>query len=335
MLHSSSAPLRLIAEIGSVHDGSLGNALKLIEAAAACGADAVKFQTHIAEAETLPDAPMPAYFTGEPRLEYFRRTGFSTDQWHQLRAACTHAGVTFLSSPFSLEAIDLLEEIGVAVYKIPSGEVSNLPLLERVAATGKPVLLSSGMSNWAELDAAVAALKPGGPITVLQCASAYPCPPERAGLNVLAEMRARYKLPVGFSDHTTGPAAALAAAALGAVVIEKHFAFSRLMYGSDAANAMEPDEFRRLAQGLREIWSMLEHPVDKNDLTPFKDMKRVFEKSVVTVRSLAAGHVLEREDIAFKKPGDGIPASRWRDVIGRRTRRAVPANQKLTPDDLG
>lgn len=325
---------RIIAEIGSVHDGSLGNALKLIDAAAACGADAVKFQTHIAEAETLPDAPMPLYFTGEPRLEYFRRTGFSKDQWRQLRAACARAGVTFLSSPFSLEAVELLEEIGVVAYKIPSGEVSNLPLLERIAATGKAVLLSSGMSDWAELDAAVAALKPGGPVTILQCASAYPCPPEQVGLNILAEMRARYKLPIGFSDHTAGPAAALAAAALGAVVIEKHFAFSRLMYGSDAANAMEPEEFSRLAQGLRDIWTMLEHPVDKNDLTKFKDMKLVFEKSVVSARALAAGHVLAREDIAFKKPGDGIPASRWRELIGRRTRHAVAANRKLTLDDL-
>jgi len=332
---SKSPPtIRLIAEVGSVHDGSLGNALKLIEAAAASGADAVKFQTHIAEAETLPDAPSPAYFSAEPRFDYFRRTAFSPEQWAQLRAACESAGIAFLSSPFSLEAVDLLEKVGVAAYKIPSGEVSNLPLLEQIAMTGKPVLLSSGMSNWAELDAAVAALKLGGPVTILQCASSYPCPPERVGLNVLTEMRARYKIPVGFSDHTTGPAAALAAAALGATVIEKHFAFSRLMYGSDATNAMEPVEFRRLAQALREIWTMLEHPVDKNDLKPFAEMKRVFEKSVVTSRALAQGHVMARADIAFKKPGDGIPASRWREVVGRRLLQAVPADRKISFDDL-
>ncbi len=244
----------LIAEIGSVHDGSFGNALKLIEAAASCGADAVKFQTHIAEAETLKDAPMPPYFKGEPRFAYFRRTGFSLDQWRALRAKAGEHQVVFLSSPFSLEAVDLLEEVGVDSYKVPSGEVSNLPLLERIAATGKPALLSSGMSDWAELDAAVEALRAGGPITVLQCSSAYPCPPEQVGLNVIAEMRQRYDLPVGFSDHTNGPAAAIAAAALGATVVEKHFTFSRLMYGSDAANGMEPDDFRKLrgelARGL-------------------------------------------------------------------------------------
>jgi N-acetylneuraminate synthase len=331
--HSSSA-IRIIAEIGSVHDGSFGNAVKLMEAAAASGADTVKFQTHIAEAETLADAPMPSYFTGEPRMAYFRRTGFSPEQWRQLRTACDRCGVAFLSSPFSLEAVDLLEDVGVAAYKVPSGEVSNIPLLERIAATGKPVLLSSGMSSWREIDAAVAALRPGGPVTLLQCSSAYPCPPESVGLNVLAEMRARYDLPVGLSDHTSGPAAAFAAAALGATVIEKHFAFSRLMYGSDAVNSMEPEEFRAMARGLAEIWTMLAHPVDKDDVSKYADMKRIFEKSVVAARPLVEGHVLALQDLAFKKPGDGIPAARWRELVGRRLRRAAPADHKLGFEDL-
>jgi N,N'-diacetyllegionaminate synthase len=331
---SSTLAFRIIAEIGSVHDGSFGSAIKLIEAAAACGADAVKFQTHIAEAETLADAPMPSYFAGEPRMAYFRRTGFSPDQWRQLRDACRRCGVVFLSSPFSLEAVDLLEDIEVAAYKVPSGEVSNIPLLEKIATTGKAVLLSSGMSSWAELDAAIAALRGGGPITLLQCSSAYPCPPERVGLNVLAEMRSRCGLPVGLSDHTMGPAAAFAAAALGATLIEKHFAFSRLMYGSDAANAMEPDEFRAMARGLRDIWTMLANPVNKDDLSNYSDMKRVFEKSVVTARPLTQGHSLTPQDLAFKKPGDGIPAARWRELLGRKLRRSAPADHKLALEDL-
>jgi N,N'-diacetyllegionaminate synthase len=324
----------LIAEIGSVHDGSYGNAVKLVEAAAACGADAVKFQTHIAEAETLADAPSPPYFTGEPRLAYFKRTGFTPEQWRGLKSACEAAKVVFLSSPFSIEAVDLLETIGVGAFKIPSGEVSNIPLLERIAATGKPVLLSSGMSNWAELDAAVAALRPGGEITILQCSSAYPCPPEQVGLNVLTEMARRYGLPVGYSDHTNGTAAAFAAAALGAVVVEKHFTFSRLMYGSDAANAMEPDDFRNFAQGLHEIWAMLGAPVDKDDISPYREMKQIFEKSVVTARALPAGAALARADLAFKKPGSGIPAARYREIVGRRLSREVPADHLLLETDL-
>jgi N,N'-diacetyllegionaminate synthase len=324
----------LIAEIGSVHDGSFGNALKLIEAAAAAGADAVKFQTHIASAETLRDAPMPPYFKGEPRFEYFERTGFAPAQWRALKSACEAAGVVFLSSPFSLEAVDLLEDVGVAAYKIPSGEVSNLPLLEKVARTGKPALLSSGMSDWAELDAAVAALRKGGPLAVLQCASAYPCPPEKAGLNVIGEMRARYGTVVGFSDHTLGYAAPAAAVALGAEIVEKHFTFSRAMYGSDAANSMEPGEFRVLAASLREIRAMRASPVDKNDTAPYREMKRIFEKSVVSARDLAAGVTLAEADLAFKKPGDGIPASRWRELLGRKLARPVPADRKLAFEDL-
>lgn len=329
-----AADKHIIAEIGSVHDGSFGNAVKLIEAAAACGASIAKFQTHIAEAETLANAPMPPYFKGEPRLEYFRRTGFTLEQWRTLKTACQSSGVGFLSSPFSLEAVDLLEEVGIDLYKVPSGEVTNTPLLVRIAATGKPVLLSSGMSNWAELDRAVAALEGGGPVTLMQCTSAYPCPPERVGLNVLREMAERYRRPVGFSDHTTSSAAAFAAAGLGATVVEKHFTFSRLMYGSDAINSMEPPEFRAFCSGLREIWAMLETPVDKDDLAPYGDMKRIFEKSVVTGRALRAGHRLTREDLAFKKPGDGIAAWRWRDVAGRRLRAGLPADHKLVPEDF-
>lgn len=324
----------IIAEIGSVHDGSFGNACRLIEAAASCGADVVKFQTHIAEAETLRNAPMPPYFKGEPRFEYFQRTGFTEDQWKQLKAACIAANVRFLSSPFSIEAVDLLERIEVDLYKVPSGETTNTPLLEKLASTGKPVLLSTGMSDWSEIDRAVSILSQGGPLVVMQCTSAYPCPPDRVGLNVLGEMKIRYSVPIGFSDHTLGSAASFAAAALGAEVIEKHFTFSRLMYGSDAANSMEPADFKAFCQGLRDIWSMHAHPVDKNDLSPYLDMKRIFEKSVICAKDLPAGHTLSFSDMSFKKPGDGIPAASWRNVAGRKLRRPLTADTKISEEDL-
>jgi N,N'-diacetyllegionaminate synthase len=330
----TASSVTIIAEIGSVHDGSFGNATKLIDAAAACGADAVKFQTHIPEAETLRDAPSPGYFQAEPRFDYFRRTGFSEPQWRELAARCAAAGVTFLSSPFSIEAVDLLERVGVGAYKIPSGEVTNLPMLVRIAATRKPVYLSSGMSNWAELDAAVEALRPGGLVTVLQCSSAYPCPDERVGLNVLAEMTQRWKLSVGFSDHTNGVAAGIAAVALGASVIEKHFTFSRLMYGSDAPNATEPEDFKLFCAAVKSVATMRNNPVDKDDLTPYRDMKRIFEKSIVTAHQLSAGHRITREDLAFKKPGDGIAAARWSEVVGRSLALDVPADHKLETGDL-
>lgn len=326
--------MRIIAEVGSVHDGSFGNALKLIEAAAQAGADTVKFQTHIAEAESLASAPAPAYFRDEPRLAYFRRTAFSEHQWKQLAERARATSLVFLSSPFSLEAVDLLEAIGVGAYKIPSGEVSNIPLLERVAQTRKAVLLSSGMSSWEELDSAVAALAGGGPLTVMQCSSIYPCPPERVGLNVIKEMQQRYGVPVGYSDHTLGYAAPLAAAASGASVIEKHFTFSRLMYGSDAKHSMEPEEFRVMATAIREIWTMLGNPVDKDDLTPYLEMKRIFEKSIVTAVPIPAATRIEPGMLAFKKPGDGIPAAAYRSLIGRTVKYNLPGNHKLRQEDL-
>lgn len=326
--------MMIIAELGSVHDGSFGNALKLIEAAASAGANAVKFQTHIADAESLASAPAPGYFSDEPRLAYFRRTSFTLAQWRDLAAHAASNGVTFLSSPFSLEAVDLLEEIEISAYKIPSGEVTNTPLLERIATTRKPVLLSSGMSGWDELDMAVDTVRDSCQTTVMQCSSVYPCPPESAGLNVIGEMAQRYKLPVGFSDHTTGFAAPIAAAALGATVIEKHFTFSRLMYGSDARHSMEPDEFSRMCVALKEVWSMLANPVHKADIAPYADMKQIFEKSIVTSRPLAAGTVICRDDLAFKKPGDGISAAKYKEVIGRRVTGNLPADHKLLEGDL-
>jgi N-acetylneuraminate synthase len=329
-----SRQTNVVAEIGSVHDGSFGNALKLLELAARLGADTVKFQTHIAEAETTRDAPAPAYFAAEDRFSYFTRTGFSKEQWKTLRQACDEAAVTFLSSPFSQDAVDLLEDIGVSGYKIASGEVTNLPMLRAIAETGKPVLLSSGMSDWAELDRAVSVLSRGGPLVVMQCTSAYPCPPERVGLNVLADMRARYGLPVGFSDHTDGIAASIAAVAHGAEVVEKHLTFSRAMYGSDAANAAEPDTFAAMVRGVREVDAMLAHPLDKNDVSPFKDMKRIFEKSVVTRCPVAAGTLFTVHHLAIKKPGTGLPPARFDDILGCRAKRDLPPDHLLSEDDI-
>jgi N-acetylneuraminate synthase len=294
----------------------------------------VKFQTNIAEAETLDNAPTPSYFSGESRMDYFRRTAFSLPQWKQIAQRCLECGVGFLSSPFSLEAVDLLEQVGVELYKIPSGEVSNLPLLERVAATGKKVYLSSGMSNWAELDQAVAALRKGGALVVMQCSSAYPSPPERVGLNVMLEMQQRYGLPVGLSDHTLGYAACISAAALGASVVEKHFTFSRLMYGSDASHSMEPDEFKALCSHVKEAAIIRANPVDKDNLQDYLDMKRIFEKSVVTARAVQAGQPLQVADLAFKKPGDGIPAARYTELLGRQVRHALAPDHKIIWEDL-
>lgn len=327
--------VEIIAEIGSVHDGSFGNALKLIELSKECGADTVKFQTHIASAETLRDAPMPSYFRGEPRFEYFERTGFTTEQWKYLKSHCDEVGIGFLSSPFSLEAIDLLEEVGVDTYKVPSGEVTNLPLLEKLAKTGKRILLSSGMSDWRELDQAHAVLSAlGSKVCVMQCSSQYPCDVSQVGLNVMTEMAVRYGDEIGFSDHTHSNVAAICAVYAGATVIEKHLTFSKKMYGSDAANAAEPEQFKALCSSIREAEKLRHCPVNKDDVSRYREMKTIFEKSIVAARKIPSGHMLTLQDLAFKKPGNGIAAARYHEIVGRKTKIDLDTDQMVLEDHL-
>jgi len=304
-----------------------------IKVAADCGINAVKFQTHIFEAESLPDAPNPPYFKDETRKQYFNRTSFSVEQWKELKHyAEEECGVEFLSSPFSLEAVDLLEEVGVKSYKVASGEVTNLPLLIKIAHTGKKVLLSSGMSSWNELDEAVHTLRKGGcgELTLLQCTSDYPCSPKNAGLNIMEEMRQRYDMPIGFSDHTLGISVPIAAACMGACVIEKHFTLSSFMYGPDARFSATPEEMKNLVQNVREVENALSSAVDKDDKAELlKEMKMTFEKSIVSACDIPKGALLEKKHLAYKKPGDGIPARMFRKILGRKLMQEIPSNTKL------
>lgn len=329
----------IIAEIGNTHEGSLGLAKCFIKAAAECGVDAVKMQTHIFEAESLPSAPNPPYFKDETRKEYFERTAFTLEQWKELkRYAEEDLKIDFFSSPFSLEAVDLLEAIGMHTYKIASGEVNNIPLLEKIAKTGKRVLLSSGMSSWSELDEAIDTLQSSGckDLIVLQCTSEYPCPPEQAGLNVLDELRDRYKdITIGYSDHTMGVAVPLAAAIKGATVIEKHFTLSQKMYGSDALNSTEPEEFKRLVDEIRQIEVALAHRVDKDEKAKsLGNMKMTFEKSIVASASKNEFDKIEFKDLAFKKPGDGIPAREYKKLIGKKLNKSVEKDYKFKWKDF-
>jgi N-acetylneuraminate synthase len=321
----------IIAEIGSVHDGSFGNAIKLIEVASQCGANAIKFQTHISHAETTKNAPSPSYFNQETRYEYFNRTSFTKDQWIKIKEKCHEFGVKFISSPFSLEAFYLLNEIGVDYIKIPSGEMNNIPMLEEIAKANIPTILSSGMSSINELDITISLFKEyHDKFMIMQCTSEYPCAIENVGLNVIKLFNERYNIPVGFSDHTIGFAAPFAAATLGATVIEKHFTFSKYMYGSDAKNSMEPDDFKILTKGLFDIWDMLNNPVDKFDNSPFLDMKLIFEKSIVAKQDLNKGTILSIKDLDFKKPGDGIKAFEYKKIIGKELLVNLKKDDKIT-----
>ena len=325
----------IIAEICMSHNGSLGQAKAFIDAAAETSVDAVKFQTHIAEAETLKDAPTPPYFTDEPRYEYFKRTAFNLEQHTILKNHAESKGLEFISSPFSLEAVELLEKVGVMTYKIPSGEVTNLPLLERVGKTGKKILLSSGMSSYSELDETVnAILRYNKNLVILQCTSKYPCPFNDVGLNLLEAFKKRYKLPVGLSDHTPGIYASLAAVVLGATVIEKHFTISKKLYGPDAKYSLEPHEFKQLVDGIRAIEVMLANPVDKDDINKFKEMKNTFQKSIVSIVDIPSGTEITREMITTKKPGGGLHPRYFDEIIGKKVKREIKKDSLIFEEDI-
>lgn len=328
----------IVAEVAQTHDGSLGAAHAYIDAVANAGADAIKFQTHIAAAESTPGEPWRVKFSRQDatRYDYWKRMEFSEEQWRGLAERAKERGLIFLSSAFSPEAVELLERVGVPAWKVGAGEVSNLPLLAKMARTGKPVILSSGMSNWDELDAAVSCVRENGAsVAALQCTAAYPCPPEKLGLNVMAELRERYNCHTGLSDHSGAIYAGLAAATLGAKMIEVHVAFSRECFGPDVIASITTSELKQLVEGVSFIERALIHPVDKRAMAEeLSELRKVFGKSIVAARDLNAGHRIAAEDIAFKKPGTGIPAARSGEVINRRLKRAIAANTLLSEDDL-
>lgn len=334
----SDAHACLIGEVAQAHDGSLGTAHAFIDAIADAGADAVKFQTHLAAAESTPGEPWRVRFSpqDETRYAYWQRMEFTEAQWVGLREHAEARGLLFLSSPFSMEAVALLERVGVAAWKVASGEVGNLPMLDRMAATGLPVLLSSGMSPLAELDAAVARVRAhGAPVGVFQCTSRYPCGAEDVGLNLLPELQARYACDAGLSDHSGTIYPGLAAAVLGAAFIEVHVTLSRRAFGPDVGASLTPEALATLVEGVRFVERMRAHPVDKDAAAAaLAPMRQLFTKSVVARRDLPAGTVLEPAHLAVKKPGTGLPAARLGEVVGRRLARAVAADEMIQEADL-
>ncbi len=328
----------IIGEVAQTHDGSLGQAHAFIDAIANAGADAVKFQTHIAAAESTPQEPWRVKFSrqDDTRFEYWQRMEFTKQQWGSLKDHADERGLLFLSSPFSLQATELLDEIGMSVWKIASGEINNNQLLKRIIATQKPIILSSGMSDWKELDAAVMQVQQiGNPLAVLQCTSAYPCPPEKIGLNMLELLRTRYDCSTGLSDHSGNIFAGLAAATLGAEVLEIHITLSREMFGPDVPASITTDELRQLVDGVRTIEKITSNPVKKEEIAAeLAPLRQIFTKSIYAGSFLPAGTVLDIEHLQLKKPGTGIPAAELPNLLGQKLRRSLQADELLSIEDI-
>ncbi|MEJ7804265.1 MAG: N-acetylneuraminate synthase family protein [Candidatus Limnocylindria bacterium] len=344
MTHSGAAldwedGIAVIAEVAQAHDGSLGLAHAHIDAAAAAGADAVKFQTHIADAESRRDEPWRVRFSYEDdtRFDYWKRMEFDEEGWAGLRRHAHERDLAFLSSPFSIEAFELLDRIGVDAWKIASGEVSNPLLVERCAESKLPVLLSTGMSGWEEIDAAVALVRERSTasLAVMQCTSEYPTAAKDLGLNVIEQIGERYGCAAGLSDHSGTIFPALGAVALGARVVEVHIALSREMFGPDVVASVTPPELAELVRGARMLAEALAAPVDKDAMAQrLEPTRELFTKSIVARGELDAGTVLTPSELAVKKPGGGMEPSRLAQVVGRRLRVPVVADHVLQDDDL-
>jgi N,N'-diacetyllegionaminate synthase len=328
----------IIAEVGQAHDGSLGILHSYIDAVAKTGADAIKFQTHVAEAESSSDEPFRVRFSyeDETRQAYWRRMEFTSEQWVGIKQHCEDVGLEFLSTPSCLAAVDLLEQVGVTRYKIGSGDTENRLLLRRVAETGKQIILSTGVSTFEEVDETVHFLSEfGSPLVVMQCTSEYPVAMERVGLNLITEFRRRYSHPIGLSDHSGTIFPGIAAAALGVTYFEAHVVFDRRMFGPDSTSSITLDELKQLVEGVRAVERSMHSSFTKTRSPQHVHVRGIFGKSLAVNRNMKAGEVIAFADLESKKPvGKGVPAREYADVLGKRLRRDLAKWEFLSKEDL-
>lgn len=328
----------IIAEIGQAHEGSLGMALSYIRALAETGVDAVKFQVHIAEAESSEFEPFRVKFSHQDktRFDYWKRMGFTEEEWKLLKDECDKNKVEFLASPFSNAAVDLLERLGVNQYKIGSGEVNNFLMLQKIAETGKSLILSSGMSSFNELDDAVQFLNEKKvSYSILQCTTSYPTKPQEYGLNVIAALKERYNVPIGYSDHSAKVETCIAATALGAEILEFHAVFSRKSFGPDVTSSLEIGEIKTLVNAIENIEKARNNPVDKSDNFRFNSLKDIFEKSLAVNKDLKKGQVIQFQDLEAKKPKNkGIAAAQFNAVLGKKLTSNLLKWDFINEDDI-
>lgn len=334
------APVFVVAEAGVNHNGDMALARRLVEAAAEAGADAVKFQTFSTEALVSRDAPKAGYqveTTGEAesQRDMLARLELSPDQHAELQQLCAKRGVLFFSAPFDETRADLLDALGVPLFKIPSGEITNLPLLRHIAAKRRPVILSTGMSTLEEVETAVTTIRDAGdpPLALLHCLSAYPAPAAETNLKAMDTLRQRFGVPVGLSDHTLGIEVAVAAVARGARIIEKHLTLDKSLPGPDHRASLDPVEFASLVRSIRTVESALGDG-EKRPMPSEMDTRRVARKSLVAARAIPAGEPLTAELIRVKRPGTGIPPADLERVLGRPVKRALSADEVIGWEDL-
>ncbi|MDR0701109.1 MAG: pseudaminic acid synthase [Azoarcus sp.] len=319
---ASSMPPYVIAELSANHNGSLERALETIDAAKECGADAIKLQTYTADTITI-DCDKPDFMVrGGPwdgyKLHDLYKWAETPFEWHQtLFEHARKIGITVFSTPFDETAVDLLEDLHVPAYKIASFEIVDLPLIRYIASTKKPIIMSTGMASEAEIEEAVTAAREAGcrDLALLHCISSYPAPAEAANLRQMAELARRFDVLPGLSDHTLGTTVSIAAVALGACIIEKHFTLNRADKGPDCAFSIEPSELRQLSEAARDAWLALGKA--GYERAKVEESSKVFRRSLYFVRDLPAGAVVTAQDIRRIRPGMGLPPKYFDDVLGK------------------
>ncbi len=326
-------PVFIIAEAGVNHNGKLELALELVEAAARCGADAVKFQTFRAEELVTATSPKAGYQlettdAEQSQLAMLQELELDEAAHRTVLAACEKAGITFLSTPFDHPSARLLASLGVPAFKLGSGELTDLPLLSLVASFGKPMLVSTGMSWLGEVEAAVKACH-DCPLALLHCVSNYPADPGDANLRAMDTLSAAFGVPVGFSDHTLGWDIAVAAVARGACVLEKHLTLDKAMPGPDHRASLDPADFLALVQSVRRVEAALGDGV-KRPRAKEENTRQIARKSLVALRAIAAGEMFDETNVGVRRPGTGLPPSQWSMVEGRAAKGPINAGTPLT-----
>ncbi len=331
----------IIAEAGVNHNGDLSLAKALVDATAASGADAVKFQTFVTEDVITKSAPKAAYQTrntrgSESQFEMIKHLELSREAHFELAAYASQRGVTFLSSPFDERSVDLLGEIGVPAFKIASGEIVNWPLLQKAARFGRPMIVSCGMSTIGEVEEAIQVINDAGnqQVVLLHCTSNYPTSSADVHLRVMDTLRQAFSLPVGYSDHTIGISVPVAAVARGAAVIEKHFTLDKSLPGPDHVVSLEPNELATMVRMIREVETSLGDQT-KRVLRAEEEIRTVARKSIVAARELVPGMVLDRHSVAFKRPGTGIYPKALETILGRTVLEHIYPDQLIRWDQLG
>jgi N,N'-diacetyllegionaminate synthase len=320
----------IIAEAGVNHNGDIDLAKKLIVEAAAAGADLVKFQTFLAKNIVSTTAPKAEYQklttdSGESQWEMIQRLELSRESHEVLIAECRRQGIGFFSTAFDTESFDMLLDLGcVDLIKIPSGEITNLPLLRHMTRLGKPVLLSTGMATLGEVEAAIQVIEASGTprhlITILHCTTEYPTPMEDVNLRAMIAMKQTFGVEVGYSDHTPGIEVAIAAATMGAAVIEKHFTLDKNLPGPDHKASLEPHELKAMVQAIRNIEFALGDGIKRPSPSELKN-RPIARKSIVASRNIKAGELFSEDNLAAKRPGTGISPMCWDEIIGKIARR--------------